>query len=61
MTTGSSVMKVLLIVFAIIGALAVLAFIGMAFMHGSMMGGMGMMGSSSEMAAACQSIMPTRL
>jgi hypothetical protein len=58
MTTGSPVLKVLLIVFAVIGALAVLAFVGMAFMHGSMMG---MMGSASEMAAACQSMTSTRL
>jgi hypothetical protein len=64
MTTGSSVLKVLLIIFAIIGVLAVLAFIGMAFMHGSMMGG-GMMGrmmsASPEMAAACQNAMSARL
>ena len=58
MVTGSSIMNVLLIIFAIIGVLAVLVFIGMAFMHGSMMG---MMGSSSDMTAACQSLMSARL
>lgn len=58
MATGSSIWNVLLIVFAIIGGIAVLAFIGMAFMHGSMMGAMG---SSSDMVSACQTMMPARL
>lgn len=38
MVTGSSIKNVVLIIFAIIGVLAVLAFVGIAFMHGSMMG-----------------------
>lgn len=54
MTINSPVAKVLLVIFALIGVLTVLVFTGMLFMHGSMMG---MMGSSSEMAAACQSMM----
>lgn len=53
MATGSPVLKALLIIFAIIGVLAVLAAIGMMFMHNSMMGMMG----SNEMFAACQGMM----
>lgn len=55
MTINSPVAKVLLIFFAVIGVLAVIAIVGMFFMHSSMMGMM----SSSEMAAACQSMMGT--
>lgn len=54
MTINSPVAKGLLVIFAVISVLAVLAFIGMFFMHGSMMG---MMESSPELAAACQSMM----
>lgn len=57
MTTGSPVLKALLIIFAVIGVLAVMAAIGMAFMHNSMMGLMG----SSEMFAACQGMMTKNL
>jgi hypothetical protein len=58
MKTASPILTAILIIFAIIGALAVLAFIGMIFMHNSMMG---MMGASSEVTAACQSMMPAWL
>lgn len=51
MTINSPVLTVLLVIFAIIGALAVLALLGMVFMHG------GMMGSPTKMIAACQGMM----
>lgn len=57
-TTSSPVLKVFLIVFAIIGLLAVLAFAGMAFMHGSMAN---MMEAYPEMAASCQRMMPSSI
>lgn len=53
MATNSSALNALLIIFAIIGAFAVLAFVGMIFMHGSMMGMM----SGSDMATACQNML----
>lgn len=57
MANRSSIWKALLIFFAVIGVVAVLAFAGMALMHGSMMG---MMESFPDMAAACQSMMSAR-
>lgn len=50
MAINSPVLTVLLVIFAIIGALVVLALLGMVFMHGGMMG---MMGSPAKMIAAC--------
>ena len=50
----SPVVKGLLIVFAVIGVLTVLAFLGMAFMHGGMMG---LTGSFGTMMSACQDMM----
>ena len=47
----SLLIKGLLIVFALIGVLAVLAILGMIFMHG------GMMGSFGTMMSACQGMM----
>jgi len=38
---NKNALNVVLIVLAVIGALAILAFIGMWVMHGTMMGGMG--------------------
>lgn len=54
MTINSPVAKIFLLIFAAIGAVAVLGFVGMLVMHGSMMS---MMGSPTEMAAACQGMM----
>ena len=47
----SPLVKGLLIIFAVIGALAVLAVLGMASMHG------GMMGSLGTIMPACQGMM----
>lgn len=52
MMADSPVLKVLLVIFAVIGVLAVILLVGMMFMHGSMMNMMG-----PGMAAACQSMM----
>jgi len=49
---NSPVAKALLIIFAIIGVLAVVAVAGIAFMHGGMMGMM-----SPAMFDACQTVM----
>ncbi len=49
MTINSPVLQVVLIIFAIIGALAVLFVLGMLIMHGGMMSMMG-----SQMISACQ-------
>lgn len=51
MRIDSPVLKVLIGILAVIGLLAVLGAIGMALMHG------GMMGSFGNMAAACQGMM----
>ena len=54
MANQSTALKLVVYVLAVIGALAVVAIIGMWVMHGSMMGGMmggttgGMMGSSMQ-------------
>lgn len=53
----SSVLKVAVILFAIIGVLALLAVVGMGMMHGGMMGMMSMMENPQQMMAACQSMM----
>lgn len=51
MMEDKNVMNILLIVFAVIGGLAVLAVLGMWLMHGMMMGGLmgGMMGGMGGM------------
>ncbi len=54
MAINSTIWKVLLAIFAGIGVLTVLILLGIAFMHGGMMS---MMGSFSDMAAACQRMM----
>jgi hypothetical protein len=51
----SLIAKVLLIVFAIVGVVVVLALLGMWLMHGNMMS---MMGSSESMAAMCRNMLP---
>jgi uncharacterized membrane protein len=53
----SPLMNALIIVFAVIGLLAVIALIEMTLMHGSMMGRMGMTGMMDnfpQIVAACQ-------
>ena len=50
MTIDSPTVKVLLVIFVVIGVLATISTIGMMFMHGSMMG-------SSEGTVACQNMM----
>lgn len=54
MTTGSTVLKVIVVIFAIIGLFAVVGLFGMGLMHASMMnmGGMG-----QRMAAMCSNMM----
>lgn len=54
MTIQSSVIKVLLFLFAAIGLVAIVAMVGMALMHSSMMS---MMGSPLDMAGACREVM----
>ena len=54
MTIHSPIMTTLLVIFATIGVLAVLAVFGMLFMHAGMMNMMG-----PNMLAACQGMMAT--
>ena len=54
MTIQSSVIKVLLFLFAAIGLVTIVAIVGMALMHSSMMS---MMGSPLDMAGACREVM----
>lgn len=56
MLEHSPVMRAFIIVFAMIGALAVLAVLGMAVMHGGMM----TMMSEGGMASMCQNMMGSR-
>lgn len=53
MLTNSSVLSALLIVLAIVGGFAVVGIVGMAIMHGSMMG-------SEQMSAMCRDMLGTR-
>lgn len=53
MLTNSPALRVLVILFAIIGAFVVVVIVGMAVMYGSMMAMMG----SEQIAAMCQGMM----
>ncbi|WP_194712987.1 hypothetical protein [Noviherbaspirillum soli] len=57
MDTGPGAVRVVVIVLAAIGALAVLGSFGMLFMHGAMMGGLPFQGAFSSMLAACRGMM----
>ena len=54
MTIQSSVIKGLLFLFAAIGLVAIVAVVGMALMHSSMMS---LMGLPLDMAGACREVM----
>lgn len=56
MLNNSPVLRVIVILLAIIGAFAVVAFIGMAMMHGGMMSMMG----GDGMVSMCQNMMGWR-
>jgi hypothetical protein len=57
MNVWSGAARVAVILLAAIGALAVLGTLGMAFMHGAMMGSMPFHGAFSSMLAACRGMM----
>jgi hypothetical protein len=57
MNLRSSAARIVVIFLAAIGTLAVLAGLGMLFMHGAMMGGMPFHGAFSSMLGACRGMM----
>lgn len=56
MITGSTILKGVVVVFAMIGLISVVGLLGMGLMHAGMMGMMSMGGMGQGMAAICSNM-----